>query len=149
MSLLESWVQNPGTVVMAKTLLHSLWQGAAVVLALAAALCVLRSARARYAAACVAMVLLVAGPVLTFERLTPQSVNLVRTLTGDHASAEVRGPGLTSETPEPASPGSSDLLAWAVPFWILGVILFYVRGVTGWLAMRRLRRIGVCRAPEL
>ena len=51
----------------------------------------------------------------------------------------------------PATPlqkRAMDELAWLVPFWMAGVVLFYLRGMTSWLAARRLRRSGVCFAAE-
>ena len=55
------------------TLLHSLWQGAAVFAALLIALAGLRKSRAqaRYVAACAAMSLLAAAPVVTFFLTSP------------------------------------------------------------------------------
>ncbi len=52
MSLLETWVATPLAGAVGWTLLHSLWQGAIVSAALAAALMAMRSPRARYAVAC-------------------------------------------------------------------------------------------------
>ena len=40
-------------------------------------------------------------------------------------------------------------LPWLAPFWIAGVLLFHLRSLTGWMAARRLRRTGVCCAPDL
>src|SRR5579863_2158934 len=51
------------------TLLHSLWQGALVALLLAAALSRVRSARIRYAAACFAMLVILAGFAVTLVRI--------------------------------------------------------------------------------
>jgi len=42
----------------------------------------------------------------------------------------------------------ADVLPWLTPFWILGVILFHLRGIASWTSASRLRRKGVCRAPE-
>ena len=53
------------------TLLHSLWEGAAVAAALAIALAVIRSSRFRYAAAGLAMLAMLAGFVVTFEHVMP------------------------------------------------------------------------------
>ncbi len=66
MSVLESWVQTPGAMALGWTLIHSLWEGAVVALVLAGALCVLRGSRARYGAACLALLVLLAGFGVTF-----------------------------------------------------------------------------------
>ncbi len=55
------------------TLLHSLWQGAIVALVLAATLLPLRSPRVRYAAASLAMLVILAGFVVTQQRHMPET----------------------------------------------------------------------------
>jgi len=54
------------------TLLHSVWQGAAVAVGLALALILLRrrSAQARYSASCAALACMAMLPALTFLRIT-------------------------------------------------------------------------------
>ena len=54
MNLLEAWIETPAATALGWTLLHSLWQGAAIALLLGITLPAVRSARVRYAAACVA-----------------------------------------------------------------------------------------------
>ena len=55
MRLLDLFFATPVATAVGWTLLHSLWQGALLATALAAAMVVLQSSRMRYAAACVAM----------------------------------------------------------------------------------------------
>ena len=90
---LENWLETPGVGALAKTLLHSLWEGAAVALALAMVLCVVRSPRARYAAACMAMAAMLAGLVVTFAQLVPAPPFHVQPAASGHlplrASADV------------------------------------------------------------
>src|SRR5580658_5216201 len=74
MNLLENWVQTPAAAALGWTLAHSLWEGALVALALAVAFCFLRTSRARYAAACLAMLGLVGIAGLTFIRVMPQRI---------------------------------------------------------------------------
>src|ERR1022692_2798139 len=53
-----------------------------------------------------------------------------------------------------ASPGMraqfrmADLPPWLAPFWMLGVLLLQLRSAAGWIAAGRLRRQGVCSAPD-
>ena len=77
MSLLETWIRTPAAAALGKTLLHSLWQGAAVALVLALALCFIRSSRGRYAAGCIAIVSLLGIFALTFTRVMPGPVERV------------------------------------------------------------------------
>jgi len=44
---------------------------------------------------------------------------------------------------------ASDFLPWLVPFWIAGVLLFHLRILACWSTAQRLRRAGVCCAPDV
>ncbi len=46
-------------------------------------------------------------------------------------------------------PTALDGVSWLVPLWMAGVLVCYVRIFIGWLAALRLRRRGVCAAPEV
>ena len=65
MSLLEALVATPLAGAVGWTLLHSLWQGAIISASLGAALMMMRSPRTRYAAACLAMLLMLGGFAVT------------------------------------------------------------------------------------
>lgn len=144
---LPNLVHTPIAKALGWTLFHSLWEGAIVAIVLLTMLAVIRSARARYAAACVAMLAITTGFVWTFALVMPggpkagatmarviplappgESNGLVRTVTGIAAA---------------------DMLPWLAPFWVLGVIVFQMRGFAGWMAARRLRHRGICLAPDL
>ena len=55
MTLLETWVQTPAAKALGWTLVHSLWEGAILAVALASALSAIGSARVRHPVACVAL----------------------------------------------------------------------------------------------
>jgi GWxTD domain-containing protein len=137
------WMNTPAAQALGLTLFHFLWEGAAVAAALALALAVLKSSRARYAAACLALAAMPLACGITFERVLPEQAF--------HANP-------VPLALRPAPPGSgapsahrglqaSDLLPYAVPFWLAGVLLLHARTLAGWAATRRLRRFGVCAAP--
>ncbi len=132
----------------AHTLLHSLWEGAAAALGLAVVLCVTRSPRVRYAAGCVALLALLGGFLVTFIQLTPEPTNHSQ----PSAAVYVTSPQAQLRQVAPMAPGGesqpTDYTTWIVQGWIAGVFLFYLRGMMGWLASRRLRLTGVCCAPE-
>ena len=147
-SLFQNWVQTPAAATLGRTLLHSLWEGAAVALALAAVLSIARSSRIRYGAACAAMVVLLVGLVVTFARLAPEEPIHIPLAAAGHALTTP--PSLFSRQPLPPNePRPIDDLAWLAPFWIAGVLIFHLRGITSWMAARRLRQTGVCCAPDL
>ncbi len=148
MNLLENWVQTPSAAALGWTLAHSLWEGAIVALALALALCFLRSSRARYTAACLTMLVLVGATGLTFIQLMSQQ-RLLRAA----SAREGRIPPAPALDPHAGDANSGawrveDVLPWLAPFWIAGVLLFHLRAAASWMAARRLRRTGVCRAPD-
>ena len=58
MRLLEQFIETPLAGALGWTLLHSLWEGALLSALLAAILLPMRSPRFRYAAACLAMLLM-------------------------------------------------------------------------------------------
>jgi GWxTD domain-containing protein len=146
MRLFETWVENPLAGAVGWTLLHSLWEGAIISTALAAALVLVRSSRARYAAACVAMLVMLGGFGLTLSRVMPEGVHGLRT---------VRAPAFPAwndqtdkEAPGSSNPGLAAVVPWLSLFWIAGVWVFSLGHVASWVSVCRLRRRGVCCAPE-
>jgi GWxTD domain-containing protein len=147
MTVLESWAQTPAVTALGWTLIHFLWEGAAIALVLAAALGMARSSRARYAAACLAILAMPAGFGLTFARLMPPQ--------GIAGTAAIRAPGVPREADElwagartPSQRFAEDFLPWLVPFWIAGAAAFELRTLAGWIAAQRLRSRGEYPAPE-
>src|ERR1022692_449006 len=149
MSVLDIWVHTPAAAALGWTLAHSLWQGALAALALAAALGVLRSSRARYAAGCLAMLALLSGLCVTFQHVLAE-----QRMQGGFSPArwmQAAPPGLGDGAivaNVPARLRVADYLPWLAPFWIAGVLFFQLRGVASWMAARRLRSRGVCAATE-
>jgi TonB family protein len=146
MNLLETWVETPLAGALGWTLLHSLWEGAVISAALAAVLVALRSPRARYAAASVAMLLMLAAFGLTLVREMPE---------GAHGLRTVRAPAfpawnvhIGTAASDPSHPDLAEVAPWLTPFWIAGVWIFYLKHVAGWISVSRLRRRGVCCASD-
>ncbi len=146
MNILEAWVETPLAGAVGWTLLHSLWEGAIIMAALAAALVAIRSPRARYAAACVAMLVMLGGFGLTLVRVMPagaRGLQAVRTTAFPAWNVRaVMGAG------GPSNPGLAAVVPWLAPFWIAGVCLFYLAYVASWISVCRLRRRGVCCASD-
>jgi TonB family protein len=124
-------------------LLHFVWQGVVVAFLLWMALFVMRkrSANARYIASCLALITLVALPVLTVCTVYTQPVasraseRLFATVPQTVAAVWT---GSVASTPNwLASIGS-----WAIPAWALGVILFSLRLAWGSRQVAVLRRSG-------
>jgi beta-lactamase regulating signal transducer with metallopeptidase domain len=120
------------------TLMHSLWQGAVVAIALAAILRLLRNAVVRYAVCCWAMVLFVALVALTFLVLAPAQPQ-VFTVAQTQAALSPMNFTIVSPaqktSPVPVEP--IDPMRWAGIVWLLGALVVAMWHLAGWLWIRR------------
>ena len=140
------WMSTPLAAALARTLIHSLWEGTAVAAVLAVTLCLIRSPRSRYGAACVAIVLLLCSFGVTLSRQLPDASAPILSIATNRTAVTLP----SNMTPTlPAIPRASDDPTWLVPLWLVGFILFHLKGLASWLSARRLRRTGVCAVPEL
>ncbi len=141
---LEVLMRTPLTEAIGWVLFHFLWQGALIAVALLATLHFIRSSERRYIAACIAMAATVAAFAGTLFWQWP-GVNTGRG-TSIVTSAILIGESATDAgTSRMFQP--SEMLHWAVPFWLAGVLFFQLRTVVRWMAARRLRTYGTCVAP--
>src|SRR5262245_56720995 len=145
MSFLQSWVRTPLAEALGWTLIHSLWEGAIIASILGATLLIIRSSQARYVAACGALLLMLGGLGFTLVRVMPEH---------NHGKA-LKKPvflrwdvGTSSDDQGSSSQKLSALVPWLGPFWIAGVWIFFIKQLGGWTTVCRLRRRGVCCAPE-
>ncbi|HUO30754.1 MAG TPA: GWxTD domain-containing protein [Bryobacteraceae bacterium] len=144
MRILEALVASPLAGAAGWAILHSLWEGAIVAALLGAALMMLRSPRARYSAACLAMLAIAAAFAVTLVRMLPDA---------SAAAPYVKAPGFPGWAVRPVTAGGAwpaDLAAivpWLAPLWIAGVWVFYLGQAAGWASAYRMRRRGVCYAP--
>ena len=148
MRLFDLWVHGEFAKAVGWTLLHSLWEGAAIALALALVFGVARSSRVRYGAACLAMVAMLIGFGVTFWRLAPHQSGAVITRAHDLPFA---ANAVGDDKPSPKAGSSwdaSDFLPWLAPAWMLGVLLFQLRCIASWAAAGRMRGTGIYSAPE-
>src|SRR4030095_13620530 len=161
MNTLETW--RSIIEVLGWTLIHFTWQGALVALSLAGVLRMLRgsSTNSRYAATCLALLLMSSLPLFTLSIISlstpsktadvlphqfvtqpasePQPVEIEPTIVPtptDIASASPR-PWL-SIRPVSVTP----LLPWVILIWLLGVVIFSLRLVGGWLYTQSLEPYG-------
>jgi GWxTD domain-containing protein len=145
MRILERFVETPLAGTIGWSLLHSLWEGAIIATVLAVLLCLIRSPRARYAAACAAMLVMLGSSGFTFVRLMP---NHAAGLQASNAPAFQAWDGPRNPTAtEPSKPELTIIAPWLGPFWITGVWFICFWRLTSWFSVQRLRRRGVCSAP--
>jgi beta-lactamase regulating signal transducer with metallopeptidase domain len=125
------------------SLLHFLWQGAALAALAAAAIALARKASTRYAIAVVALISMVAAPAVTYfvlhqsEPAFTASPQTVAPTIAQAASLATRR-AVTSTTA--ARFLSGGLLAVFVELWFIGVLLFSLRTAGGFFLVARLRR---------
>jgi beta-lactamase regulating signal transducer with metallopeptidase domain len=141
-----SWLSPTVMHALAWTLLHFLWQGAALAALAAAAMVFCSRASARYAIALGVLVLMLAAPVATLvvfsqirsngdDRADSGRLPLAVALAGDRASRT-----LDLLTPKVRSSSSWDAFPWLVEAWLTGVAFFSLRSAGGFLLLERQRR---------
>lgn len=127
------------------TLLHFVWQGAALAALFAVANTLCRQATTRYALAVVTLALMMAAPVITFTGLTQQKDPAVR-YGAQGASARtakpVQGVSVTvrPSAPAPEIPARESAVILFVEGWFLGVVLLSLRTAGGLFLIERMQR---------
>ena len=172
MNGLQSLLTHPAVVRFGWTLIHFLWQGAAVAALLALTLLLLRraTAGARYLAACGALLLMTAAPVLTYWHLAPPTGSPQRASAGLPELPDIAPSGNVGVSAPAADPSAARVsprplpllppaaprpwharamhwieanLRWFVGAWFCGVLCLSIRLLFGWRGVRRIRRSGV------
>ncbi len=124
------------------TLVHFLWEGSVLALFLYLFVGFTRDSRARYGAGVVTIALMAASPVITFLALllreqsnpTPSQLQVVVSSLKTVASAAAGVPVAAQ------SLFSTDWLACCVVAWLVGVTVFALRALGGYLVLHRLVR---------
>jgi beta-lactamase regulating signal transducer with metallopeptidase domain len=149
MTPLLSLVLHPLAQTLGWTLIHFLWQGAALGLLAWLALLLMRggSAKARYGLACAFLVLMVGAPVGTFLSIRAQPPALAGDLSvGVEPVASVAAP-----VPPPLAQRVKATLAPSLPWflagWATGVLLLSTRFLGSWIRVQRLRRRSAVPVP--
>jgi beta-lactamase regulating signal transducer with metallopeptidase domain len=133
------------------TLVHFIWEGAALAIILYVAMAFCQTALARYGAALGTLVLMVCSPIATFFVLQQNSDPAPQVV----ALTSVVGTAKALLSPAAAAPVSTalpfkspGLLSWFVLFWFAGVLVFAVRALGGWFMLERLRREKTQQLPD-
>ncbi|HKQ93281.1 MAG TPA: HEAT repeat domain-containing protein [Blastocatellia bacterium] len=160
MNTLETWGHIE---VLGWALIHFTWQGTLVALSLAGVLRMLRrsSTNTRYAAACVALLLMSSLPLFTIAIIghstpdktasgpppqftarpasQPQPVEIEPAIVPTQTNIALASPRPWSFIrPAPITP----MLPWMILLWLLGVVFFSLRMAGGWLYTQRLKSYG-------
>src|SRR5215468_3339053 len=128
------------------TLLHFVWQGAALAALFAVANALCRRASTRYALAVITLVLMVAAPVITLAGLMRQndpavrygapwaSATALKLVEGVSVATGPSGPRPVTVARPPAG------ILWCVELWFLGVVLLSLRTAGGLFLVEKMRR---------
>ncbi len=166
MNTIESWLEHPLVARLEWCLVHSVWEIAAVALIAVAVLRIFRkgSAQGRYLAACVALVVMAALPVVTLAWVSRLPAAAEVSIPGATLRPGIivpigNGPDLAGAAQEPvkeppiirvkplhvpAQPGPSEQLEPWLPLlvaaWGLGVVFLSIRLLGGWPLIQKLTR---------
>jgi len=143
-----SWVRLNGVEALGWALLHFLWEGALIALAVWAVLAGCRSARLRYGVAFAGTLAMFAAFAVTVWVSIPENGfgaqsawSLVEGRAMNVAASD--GDGLSGMVRS----GLGRLLPWVVAVWMVGAFGIGLYRIAGWSAVLRIRREGVCAAP--
>src|SRR5580765_8252043 len=140
------WISPELMRTLGWTLLHFIWQGAALAALFAVARAACRGAAARYALAVGALVLMMASPLITFVWLQRETIPAVRSgaqgsLSRVGTAAQHAVVPAVSDAPAAASQGAQPVaMLWLVELWFLGVLVLSLRTAGGLLLIERMRR---------
>jgi beta-lactamase regulating signal transducer with metallopeptidase domain len=136
---------------LAWSLLHFLWQGAAIAAVAAAVMFVLRTPSARYLVGISALVLMVVSFVITFSLISgaPGAAGSMGALAAPAAESTST---LEAAAIYPAdfgsTEGTTDSIAWIARGWLAGVFLFALRIAFGLMVLEQLRRRNLVALPD-
>jgi GWxTD domain-containing protein len=145
MKPIQFFIESPFASDIGWTILHSLWEGAIISGVLAVTLTMLRTSRARYIAASIAMLAMVFAFFVTLGWMLPKAghntpaLNAITTLPSSIQSA--------NSAFNPWRAELAALVPWLAPFWFAGVLLMYMQRLASCVMIQRLCRRGVCSAP--
>jgi D-alanyl-D-alanine endopeptidase (penicillin-binding protein 7) len=131
---MTAWINPDFTQRLAGSLIHFLWEGAAIAAVTAVCLRLLarKSAQSRYAIACLGLMAMLAAPLLTFAfyaqtgAVSLQLLQLAGSVFVERTELAVRAASTAAWT------------NWIVVVWFLGVATGSARMGVGWIATRRL-----------
>ena len=144
MNTLPLWFSQPWADRLGWTLLHFLWQGAAIALlySLVRSMARARAPETRYVLACLSLAAMTLAPLATWLWISPAGASVPRTAVPGIAP----GP-LASAIPAVIPSAWEEAIPWIVIAWFAGAAAFSIRLAGGWFSATRLRSLGACPAP--
>jgi beta-lactamase regulating signal transducer with metallopeptidase domain len=143
MTLPTAWLSAGTLRLLALSLLHFLWQGAALAALAYVVMALCRSAAVRYATGVATLALMLGAPVATFLVFRSPEQAVSPTVTASAGVAAEAAPALPilSSVKNPTSRHESapTYFLWLVEFWFAGVVLLSLRSAGGILLVEWLR----------
>lgn len=146
MTLFISWFSAESLRLLALSLLHFLWQGAALGALAYVVMALCRNAATRYTVGVATLALMLAAPAATYlvirsqERADSPAMSAgMKRDSASAATAQVFAPAKNA-TIHRASKSAPPYFPWLVEFWFAGVVLLSLRSAGGILLVERLRR---------
>ena len=136
------------------SLLHFLWQGAAIAAVAAAFMVVLRKPATRYLVGITALALMLCSFVVTFAAISEPAATVAEfAAIGAPAAAQASSNGASAHSgndlsEERAAISSGGGFAWIARGWLLGVFVFALRIAFGLFVLEQLRRRNLIALPE-
>jgi len=144
MTLPTEWISPVALRLLGLSLLHFLWQGAALAALAYVALAFCRNASTRYAIAVAILLAMSVAPLATFLSFRAQEATPASRLPGVDASAAASRSVFAAPKATPPAPSQSSApplyLLWLVEAWFAGVVFFSLRSVGGFFVVQQLRR---------
>lgn len=138
-----NWFEPEMIQALGWTLLHFVWQGAALALLFSVTAAFCAGAKTRYAAAVSTLILMAACPIATFvflqHRGGPFDVSAIKEAVRG-VQAAVGSPTAFSSEAVADHGASLSWLQWCVAVWFAGVVAFGLRALGGCIVIERLRR---------
>ena len=153
MTLLTDWISPAVLRALALSLLHFLWQGAALAGLAFVAVSLCRSASTRYLVAVAAMVAMLLSPIATFFVIRAQGNGPAQTAVVSEivqpSAAQPLSSSAFATSRTPVRQESSVLpLLFLVEAWFAGVVMLSLRSFGGFVQILRLRRRKFMGVPD-
>jgi beta-lactamase regulating signal transducer with metallopeptidase domain len=144
MTLLAEWISPAVLRTLALSLLHFLWQGAALAALAYVALALCRTTSTRYVIAVVLLIAMLASPVATFLVFRAQEAAVEQSDSAADIQSAVNRPSVVLAKAAVHTPGQQEVapvyLLLLVEAWFAGVVLLSLRSLGGIFLIERLRR---------
>src|SRR5262245_42861660 len=132
-------IENPTAVALAWSLVHFLWQGAAIALVTVAIMRLGRlSAAARYTTGILALAAMLIAPIATFLISIAGSTSPVVTTSSSGAVADVAGIAVSAPTTSTLTTPALPIASLVLIVWASGVLVLSMRLFGGWIVARRI-----------